>query len=136
MVRLSGPRQAAALGLVSAVLLAAVASQAACGGGSSKVPLSAESIALGTALFEANCQVCHGLDGRGSELAPDLTVHIPTRTDDFMFGRISEGFNSSDGILTMQPFEDVLSETERWHLVNVLRDAFGTLTFITPEAGS
>ncbi len=135
MVRLSGPRQAAAFGLVGAILLVATVLEAACGG-SSRVPSSAESIAFGVALFEANCQVCHGIDGKGSQLAPDLTVHIPTRTDDFMFGRISRGFNSTDGILTMQPFEDVLSENERWHLVNFLRDSFGTLTFVTPQGGS
>lgn len=105
----------------------------ACGGGSNRVPPTAESIAAGRAIFLTDCTVCHGDDGRGSILAPDLTVHIPTRNDDFMFGRITIGFESAASGLTMPAFGDILSETDRWHLVNYLRETFGTLTFNTPS---
>ncbi len=105
----------------------------ACAGGAAKVPSSPESIAMGAALFEANCQVCHGADGKGSPQAPDLTIHVPTRSDDFLFGRVSKGFVSL-GVRTMPAWEDELSQTERWHLVNFIVDSWGELTFITPNS--
>lgn len=129
-------RQASAFAAVAAVVGAALLVQAACGGGDERVvvPATGESIAMGAALFETNCQVCHGTDGRGSQSAPDLTIHIPTRSDDFIYRRITEGFESSSG-LVMPSFESSLTGEERAHLVNFLRDSFGELTINTPVEG-
>ncbi len=105
------------------LVIAAVLSIGACSGGN-PVPATEESVAIGASLFENNCQVCHGVDGKGSSLAPDLTMHLPTRADGFLFGRISEGFPVDSTEQLMPAFNDQLTETERWHLVNFLRDAF------------
>lgn len=126
-------RALAAVVIIAATVLLAQLGFIACGGGSNRVPPTADSIEAGRVLFQTNCRVCHGDDGRGSTLAPDLTVHVPTRNDDFLFGRITKGFESAASGLTMPAFGGVLSETERWHLVNYLRETFGTLTFTTPS---
>ncbi len=126
-------RSGVVVGFILAMVGIAVLLEAACGGGTARVPSSPESIALGAALFEMNCQVCHGTDGKGSLQAPDLTIHVPTRSEDFLFGRTSKGF-VSQGVRTMPAWEDELSETERWHLVNFIIDSWGELTFVTPGA--
>jgi mono/diheme cytochrome c family protein len=125
-------RSGAAVGLTLAIVGIAVLLEAACSGGAESVPSSPESIAIGAAFFESNCQVCHGADGKGSPQASDLTIHVPTRDEDFLFGRISKGF-VSQGVRTMPAWEDELSVTERWHLVNFIIDSWGELTFVTPS---
>lgn len=89
------------------------------------VPATDESLAIGAGLFENNCQICHGADGKGGSLAPDLTLHVPAHGDGFLFGSISEGFPVDSAEPLMPAFKAQLTETERWHLVNFLRDAFG-----------
>lgn len=83
-----------------------------------------DSIATGARLYQGNCLICHGTDGRGSPLAPDLTVHVLTRKDGFLFERISRGFPADSELKTMPSFGSVFSEMERWHLVNFLRETF------------
>lgn len=38
------------------------------------VPVTAESLALGSELYSANCARCHGLEGQGTQRAPSLNV--------------------------------------------------------------
>ncbi len=101
----------------------------------SPVSATQESLAIGARLYENNCQVCHGPQGKGSALAVDLTLHVPIFNDGSLFVRISEGFPIDSDQKTMPAFGDQLTETERWHLVNFLRDAFGEPTFdpVLPE---
>ena len=91
------------------------------------------SVAAGAALYQKNCQVCHGPQGRGGALAADLRVHVAARIDGFLFDRISNGFPAPTGQNSMPAFKDQLSETERWHLVNFLRETFGKITPVLPE---
>ena len=91
------------------------------------------SVAAGATLFQSNCQVCHGPQGRGGALAADLRVHVAARIDGFLFDRISNGFPAPTGQNSMPAFKDQLTETERWHLVNFLRTAFGKITPVLPE---
>jgi copper transport protein len=91
------------------------------------IPLSAESIAAGQALFSANCALCHGQTGKGDgpvgvTLNPrpaDLTQHavVGIHTDAQLFEWITNGFPGS----RMPAFKSALSDTERWHLVNFIR---------------
>lgn len=89
---------------------------------------SPESIAIGRSLYEANCQKCHGADGRGDgPLADSLPVtpadfreHIPYHQDDFFFLVISNGLGT-----IMPSFQNQLTEDERWHLINFLHSEFG-----------
>lgn len=91
------------------------------------IPLNAESIAAGQALYSTNCAACHGQTGKGdgpvgATLNPrpaDLTQHaIPgIHTDAQLFEWITNGFPGS----RMPAFQSALSDTERWQLVNFIR---------------
>jgi copper transport protein len=91
------------------------------------IPPSAESVAAGKALFEVRCVPCHGTSGKGDgplglTLNPhpaDLTIHaIPgVHTDAQLFEWISNGFPGS----AMPAFKSLLSDTDRWNLVNFIR---------------
>jgi copper transport protein len=88
---------------------------------------NSESTAAGQALFTTNCVICHGTGGKGDgpvglTLNPrpaDLTLHaIPgVHTDAQLFEWVSDGFPGS----RMPAFRSVLSDTDRWNLVNFIR---------------
>jgi mono/diheme cytochrome c family protein len=87
-----------------------------------------ESVAIGSQLYQADCQQCHGAEGRGDgPLAPtlpvapaDFRVHLPYHQDDFFFLVMTNGLGS-----IMPAFGDQLTEDERWHLLNFLKSEFG-----------
>ena len=91
------------------------------------IPLNADSIASGQALFSTNCAACHGQTGKGDgpvgvTLNPrpaDLTQHaiVGIHTDAQLFEWITNGFPGS----RMPAFKSALSDTDRWHLVNFIR---------------
>lgn len=84
-------------------------------------------MARGTELYQANCMMCHGIDGRGdgpvaSTLNPkpaDFTAPngIPQHSDGELFWWISQGIAGS----SMPAFEALLTEEERWILVHYIR---------------
>ncbi|MEX0683501.1 MAG: CopD family protein [Dehalococcoidia bacterium] len=92
-------------------------------------PIAADpqSIAMGRSLYTANCQQCHGPDGRGDgpvardlETPPaDFRIHLPYHKDEFFFHVIS------NGLTVMPSFGDRLTEDEIWHLINFLQSEFG-----------
>jgi mono/diheme cytochrome c family protein len=79
-------------------------------------------------LFEQNCVVCHGADGRGDgEAAADLNpqptdfrLHMPNHTDPDFFDFIADGYPGS----AMPEFRAAFSEEDIWNLVNFLRASF------------
>jgi mono/diheme cytochrome c family protein/uncharacterized membrane protein len=91
------------------------------------IPASAESLALGQALYADNCVPCHGPIGLGDgpvgrTLRPppaNLQVHmVPgVHSDAQIFEWISNGYPESP----MPAFKDVLTEDERWNLINYIR---------------
>jgi mono/diheme cytochrome c family protein len=91
---------------------------------SNPIASDAISIATGKALFTSICFVCHGKGGKGDGInAPslerqpaDLTSGgVQKQSDGALFWKISEG---NPPMLT---FKDVLSEEQRWQLVNFIR---------------
>ncbi len=83
-----------------------------------------ESITRGKKIFRSRCAVCHGLKGKGDgpgakALTPpplDLTLpSIQHQTDGEIFWKISKGRND------MIKWEPILSENQRWDLVNFIR---------------
>ncbi len=90
------------------------------------VPATEESIALGAQIYAQNCVVCHGANGKGDGPAaaslPKKPAnlharHVQANTDGALFWIISHGKPNSP----MPPWDNVLTEEERWHVVNFLR---------------
>ena len=89
---------------------------------------NADSIATGEELYTRNCVPCHGLTGKGDgpvglTLNPppaDLIIHtIPgVHPDGQLYLWISDGFA---GASAMPAFRTILTDDERWHLVNYIR---------------
>jgi putative copper export protein/mono/diheme cytochrome c family protein/peroxiredoxin len=92
----------------------------------STVPYNALSIAHGLQLYSDHCAVCHGDEGYGdgpaaSGLRPrpaDLTgQHTADHTAGDIFWWLTHGKPGT----AMPGFQDLLSEEERWDLINVVR---------------
>jgi copper transport protein len=91
------------------------------------IPPNTASLAAGEALYRENCLPCHGPEGRGDgpaglALNPrpvDLTIHtVPgVHTDGQLFEWITNGYPGS----AMPAFRDLLTEEQRWRLVNYIR---------------
>ena len=89
------------------------------------IPRTADSIARGRQLFEKDCAVCHGAQGRGDGPA---AASMPRRPDDL--GKIAGPPIFPDGVVVyriangkrlMPAFKAALSEDELWDLLNFIR---------------
>jgi copper transport protein len=89
---------------------------------------SPQSIAAGQQLYQQNCSSCHGIngDGKGTAAAAlarppaDFRVHVPYHTDDLLFNWITNGIGT-----IMPAWGTVLTEDDRWNIINYLHYAFG-----------
>lgn len=75
----------------------------------------------GHELFEAQCSMCHGMDGQG--VANAANFHAPAvqrESDGTLFWKITKG-NQNKGM----PSFKHLSEEERWQLVSYIRTLKG-----------
>ncbi len=91
---------------------------------------STRSIAAGAALYPANCARCHGPTGMGDgpdatdlPIPPaDLTAgHLWGHSDGELFWWLTNGIDAPDGGKAMPPFAAMLSEEERWQLIDFIR---------------
>ena len=77
--------------------------------------------AAGETLYSDNCALCHGDDGKlGLTGASDLTVAVPTLTDDEIANIVQNGETKSG--FTMQPV--AISDSEMPDLLAYLRQQF------------
>ena len=90
------------------------------------IPTSDSSIAAGAATYTQFCVICHGNEGKGdgpgaAALNPkpaDFSAeHVQMLSDGGLFWFITNGSAGT----AMPPWKDVLSEQQRWELVNFLR---------------
>ncbi len=93
------------------------------------VPATVESIARGKVFYEINCLVCHGAEGLGDgpvgvkfvDKAPvDLN---DAYTQDQAVGELF--FTLTRGRDKMPFYRDALSPTERWDVINYIKNEFG-----------
>jgi len=91
---------------------------------------SVTSIASGPPLFATNCASCHGAAARGDGPAgkglpippADLTAaHLWEHSDGQLFWWLSHGMEAPDGTLVMPGFAEVLTEDQRWALIDWIR---------------
>ncbi len=92
------------------------------------IPPNRESVAAGQAIYRVQCLQCHGPTGRGDgpvglTLIPppaDLYLHTQpgVHPDGRLFNWITNGFASDS---QMPLFKDILTDEERWNLVNYIR---------------
>lgn len=90
----------------------------------SPIPYNDASISAGKAIYEKDCLNCHGKKGRGDGkdaatldvTVADLTLpKTQSQTDGELFWKISEGKKP------MPTNKKVLSENQRWQVVNYIR---------------
>ena len=89
------------------------------------VPRTANSIARGRRLFQQNCAVCHGTEGRGDGVA---AASLPVRPDDLstiarppIFPDGIVAYRIRNGVKIMPAFKATLSEDDTWDLINFIR---------------
>ncbi len=91
---------------------------------------AAAAIMRGAALYPQHCAVCHGADGRGDGPAAkslawppaDLTApHLWAHSDGELIWWLSHGIEAPEGGLAMPGFAGVLSERDRWDLIDYIR---------------
>jgi alcohol dehydrogenase (cytochrome c) len=78
----------------------------------------------GRQVFVARCAGCHGTDGNGGELGPNIATRVPIRTDAELASVVRQGFVASG-----MPAFATLSDGDVAALVQFLRT-------LTPRAGS
>jgi copper transport protein len=95
------------------------------------VPPDERSLAIGRDVYTTNCETCHGETGHGDgpaglRLVPrpaDLRIHTApgVHTDGELFYWVSYGFPNS----AMPAWKDILTEEQRWSVLNYARATFG-----------
>jgi mono/diheme cytochrome c family protein len=103
------------------------AAEAAWAGAQNPCPCDEQSVRLGRAVYAKNCQSCHGARGKGDGPAagrlnvemPDLTdPDVQSQSDGELFSLVTKGSKP------MPAYRRLLSEEQRWHVINYLRATF------------
>ena len=97
-------------------------------------PPSAGSLENGRKYFQINCEVCHGIAGKGNGPAlaygmpaPSLLTDITkNRTDGYIYGMIRNGRN-------LMPTYDRIEDMDRWDVVNYVRALQGRIPGVVAD---
>ena len=97
-------------------------------------PPGARSLENGRKYYQINCEVCHGIAGKGN--GPALTYGMPApslltditknRTDGYIYGMIRNGRN-------LMPTYDRIEDMDRWDVVNYVRALEGKLPGVVAD---
>jgi mono/diheme cytochrome c family protein len=88
------------------------------------VASSAESLAQGKKVFTANCMSCHGPEGKGDGPAAKDLQKKPGNLSDSKLWKQADGalfWKVTEGKAPMPTFEKLISEEDRWHVINFVR---------------
>lgn len=83
-----------------------------------------DAIEKGQELYSQFCAVCHGVEGKGNGAGGYKIVPAPADHTSKKVQKQSDGaifWKISTGRLPMSPYEKILSEEQRWQLVNYIR---------------
>ncbi len=94
-----------------------------------KIPVepTEESLARGKKLYNIYCTLCHGEDSKGNGPVARKFVPPPDLTMDFFVQR-ADGYiyaTIKDGGAIMPPYGEDMTPTERWDVLNYLRNLQG-----------
>jgi mono/diheme cytochrome c family protein len=88
------------------------------------IPANETSLALGKATYERRCLSCHGEKGKGDgKAAKKLSKHPGNLSDPKMWEQ-SDGallWKLTEGHRPMPTFKDLMSDEERWPVINYVR---------------
>ena len=97
-------------------------------------PANAQSLANGRKYYQINCEVCHGIAGKGN--GPALAYGMPApslltdftknRTDGYLYGMIRNGRN-------LMPTYDRIEDMDRWDVVNYVRALQGKIPGVVAD---
>jgi mono/diheme cytochrome c family protein len=93
------------------------------------VPADEDSLLRGAAIYEQHCTTCHGDGGMGDGPAgqqldpPPAAIAHTSRMlgDDYLFWRISEGGGHEPFSSAMPRWQDILTDSDRWDVINYVR---------------
>ncbi len=89
------------------------------------VSVTSQGLRAAARLYGQNCVICHGKKGDSNGPAAESLPQKPANfTDETLMRRATDGelfWKISTGRAPMPSWQDRLSETERWQLVNYLR---------------
>jgi len=92
------------------------------------IPATAESIAMGRALYMIYCLPCHGESGTGNGLVGKVFETAPADlTSDYVKEDLTDGWlwgTITFGSYIMPRYSYDMSPVERWHVVNFIRNVF------------
>ncbi|HTS12137.1 MAG TPA: cytochrome c [Candidatus Limnocylindrales bacterium] len=95
------------------------------------VPPTESAVSAGMFNYSKHCKSCHGDDGNGQgDRAGELSVKPSDFTNAAEMNRLTDGelfWKITHGKRPMPAFEDKLSDTERWQVVDYVR------TFAKPQ---
>jgi len=99
------------------------------------IPATPESIGKGKQLFTIYCTACHGTSGTGDGLVGEKLVLRPFDLTSPSVQAISDGMifgYITFGGAVMPIYGNDLSPTERWHVVNYVRNVLGKAAASAP----
>ncbi|MGH8495076.1 MAG: c-type cytochrome [Gammaproteobacteria bacterium] len=91
------------------------------------IPATSESVARGRALYETNCMICHGPEGRGDGPVGRVFDPAPVDLHDAYTQDQADGqifFTLTRGRGAMPFYRDALSHQERWDVINYIKREF------------